>query len=178
MDNNYEYGIDPLDKAAYDTIHDYRNPKTGKRGAGGLAPAIGMAPSTLSNKVNPHEEFANLTIKEARQVVLASGDARIVKQFAHETGFTVWPVPTIEHPADMDLLKAWAAWQDEVAQTIESITEALKDGTIDSGEVQDVHRELSEDLAKGLELLDVLKGMVEKDSRSGLPKPVQMVRKG
>lgn len=176
MDNNHEYGIDPLDKAAYDTVHDYRNPKTGKRGAGGLAPAIGMAPSTLSNKANPHEEFANLTLKEARQVVLASGDARITKQFALETGFVVWPMPEIDCPADMDILNAWAEWQKDIAETIEAVKVALSKKTTQA-DVDLIHKELAEDMAKGLELLNVIKGTMEPSS-SGLPRAVQMVSKG
>jgi hypothetical protein len=161
--------------AAYETVHEYRNTKTGKRGPGALAPLVGMAPSTLSNKCNPNEIYANLTLKEARQVVLASGDARIVKQFAADTGFAVWPIPVIEHPADMDLLNAWSEWQKEVAETIESVTAALADGEITSDEVQKVHSELSEDLAKGLEMLDVLKGMMEPDDK--LPKAVRQLHK-
>lgn len=153
--------LDPLDVAIYDTVHGYVHPKSGRRGAVGLAPVVGMPPSTLSNKANPREEFVHLTVRELRAVMLATGDHRALHQLAADVGEACVVLPTIEFPADMDLLDAWAAWQGEVAQTVRRIRTALIDGKITADEVLDVRMELIEDFERGLALLDVLKGMQE-----------------
>ncbi|MCW8918949.1 MAG: hypothetical protein OQL08_09070 [Gammaproteobacteria bacterium] len=174
MDNNHEYGIDPLDMAAYETVHEYRNAKTGKRGPGALAPLVGMAPSTLSNKCNPNEIYANLTLKEARQVVLASGDSRIVKQFALDAGFTILPMPEVDCPADMDILNAWADWQADIAETIEAVKAAIA-GSPTKEKVETIRRELHEDLAQGMKLFNIIDDMLEPDDK--LPTAVRQLHK-
>lgn len=155
--------FDPLDIAIYETVHEFRDPKTGKRGALGLAPVIGMQSSTLSNKANPTQEFAHLTVREARSVMLASGDHRILHQLAADLGEACVPLPTLPFPADMDLLKAWAEWQRDVAETVQALRDALEShgGKIVASDIANVRRELIEDFEQGLALCDVLKGMQE-----------------
>ena len=155
------YEIDPIDKAVHETVHEFRHMGSGKKGVPALAPVLGMPPSTLQNKSNPNEEYANLTLKEARAVMLATGDHRIVRVLANEVGEACVTLPSIDFAADMDVLDAWGNWQTEIAETVQRIQFALSDGKIDAREVEDVRRELVEDFEKGLALLDVLKGMME-----------------
>ncbi len=155
--------VDPLDQAVYDTVHDYTNPRTHKKGAIGLAPVVDMSASTLQNKANPSEQFAHMTLREARKVMLAANDHRILHQLAADLGEACVPLPTMSFPADMDLLNAWAEWQKEVAETIEAVRSSLDDKRIRLDEVSKVRRELIEDFEKGLAMLDVLKGMAEPD---------------
>ena len=155
--------VDPLDQAVYDTVHDYTNPRTHKKGAIGLAPVVDMSASTLQNKANPSEQFAHMTLHEARKVMLAANDHRILHQLAADLGEACVPLPTMSFPADMDLLNAWAEWQKEVAETIEAVRSSLDDKRIRLDEVSKVRRELIEDFEKGLAMLDVLKGMAEPD---------------
>jgi len=153
--------FDALDIAIYETVHGYINPRTGKRGAAGLAPVVGMPASTLQNKANPAETFANLSMKEARSLMLATGDHRIGHQLMADIGEVCVPVPVHEFPADMDLLEAWAVWQAEIGETVLALKDALEDGRVTRAEVARVRNELAEDFAKGLAMLDVLGGMAE-----------------
>jgi len=161
--NHDEMVVDPLDQAIYDTVHRYTNPNTGKKGAVGLAPVVDMPASTLQNKANPFEQFAHLTVREARKVMLAAGDNRILHQLAADVGEACVPLPTLKFAADMDLLDSWAEWQQDVAKTIEAVRDALADQKITQAEVASVRLELIKDFEKGLAMLDVLKGMAEPD---------------
>ena len=156
--------IDPLDQAVYDTVHEYRDEKSGRQGALVLAKVLGMKPSTLANKANHNEDFAHLNIQEVRSVMLATGDARILKALALDMGYACVPLPHIDAPADMDVLDKWADWSKEFGETAAAIKAALEDGKITVSEVATVRRELIEDFETGLALLDVLKGMAEPEA--------------
>ena len=153
--------IDPLDQAIYDTVHDYRDLHAGGRGAAALARAIGMAGSTLQNKADRKQEFAHLSLQEARSIMLVSGDTRILSTLAEQLGYAAVPLPQIEAPADTDLLQVWADWSNEFGETAAAIKAALEDNKITQAEVAKVKRELIEDFETGLAIIDVLKGMAE-----------------
>jgi hypothetical protein len=153
--------LDPLELAVYGTVHDYVHPVTGKKGVVGLAPVIGMSPSTLQNKANPAERFAHLALLEARSIMLAAGDHRILHQLAADLGEACVPLPTNAFPADSDLIVAWAEWQGEVAQTVTALRDVVEARTITQAEVARVRQELIEDYERSLAMLDVLKGMAE-----------------
>lgn len=162
---NNEYDLDPIDRAIYETVSEYRSPVNGARGGKALAAVMGMPTSTLLNKANPNSDYAHLTLKEARQVMLASGDHRILHTLAHEVGEACVPLPMLEFPADSDLLDSWATWQGEVAQTVQKVKDALKNKVVTMDEVKGVRKELIEDLEKGLAMLNVLEGMAEPDNK-------------
>lgn len=163
MHNHDELVVDQLDQAIYDTVHNYVNPHTGKKGAIGLAPVVDMQASTLQNKANPGEHFAHLTVREARKVMLATGDNRILHRLAADVGEACVPLPTLQFAADMDLLDSWAEWQQDVARTVEAVRDALADKKVTRDEVDRVRLELIRDFEKGLAMCDVLKGMAEPD---------------
>lgn len=156
-----EMVVDALDDAAYQTVHDYVNPRTHRKGAVGLAPALNMPASTVQHKANPSETFTAFYLKEARSIMLATGDNRILYQLAADVGEACVPLPKRAYPADMDLLESWAAWQGEVAGTVTAIRNALIDGRITADEVRRVRAELIEDYSRGLGMVDVLAGMCE-----------------
>ena len=153
--------IDPLDSAVHKTVHGYKNPHNGKKGAVGLASVIGMRSSTVQNKANPSEEYSEFGLKEVRKVMMATHDFSILKQLSAECGFAAVPLPHIDAPADTDLLEVWANWSEEFGETAASIKHALEDQKITMAEVENVRRELIEDFEKGLAIIDVLKGMAE-----------------
>ena len=161
MSVNDDLLVDPLDRAIYETVHGYVNPKTGKKGALGLAPVVDMPASTLQNKANPTEQFAHFTVREARKIMLAANDHRILHQLAADVGEACVPLPTLNFAADMDLLDSWAEWQQDVAKTIEAGKDALADREITQDEIALIRMELIRDFEKGLAMLDVLRGMAE-----------------
>lgn len=148
--------VDPLDAAAYEAVHGYVNPYTRKKGAIGLSQAMNVPASTLQNKANPTQGFTDFSLKEARAVMLATGDLGMVRRLALDVGGVFVPLPAQDFPADMDVLEAWGAWQVEVAQTVERIQAALKDGRVSRAEVQGVRDELAADFARGMGLVEVL----------------------
>lgn len=159
--NGMDDVFDPLDKAAYDTVHDYKNPRTGKKGAVGLGQVVGMPHSTLQNKVNPAMELQYLGLKEARALMLASGDHRILHQLAQDLGEACFPLPTSDFVGDLDVLEALTKWQAEIGETAQKLRDIYADGSVDAEEVEELRREGIEDFEKFLALLDVVKGQAE-----------------
>lgn len=168
-----ESDIEQLDQAIHDTVHDYRNPNSGKKGPGALAPLIGMAASTLQNKADRKQEFAHLGLKEARSVMLATNNFRILEQFNHDLGFVAVPVPHIENPADMDLLDAHLDWTNEFGETAGAIKQALQDGTLTRDELDKIKKEFYEDFEKGQVLMQRLEGMCEPESKGNTLREVK-----
>lgn len=162
--------IDPLDKAAYDTVHDYTNPRTGKKGAVGLGPVVGMPHSTLQNKVNPSMDFQHLTLKESRTLMLATGDHRMLRQLARDLGEACVPLPSLDVVGDLDVLEALTEWQAETGETAQKVRDIYADKRIELGEVEELRRELIEDFEKGLALLDRIRAQAEP------AKPLRAVR--
>lgn len=147
------YERDPLDDAAYQTVHKFKNPATGKKGAIGLSPMVGMPASTIQNKANPNEENAQFGIKEARRVMLATGDKSMLHTLARDLGEACYELPVMDFPADMDLMQAWMEWQEEHAQTITKMKEILSDNTVTKGELDELKVEVFEDFEKGMKLV-------------------------
>jgi hypothetical protein len=161
-----EHDIDVLDQAIYETVHGYKDPNSGKKGVQPLAKMTGMIPSTLQNKSDRKQDTHHLSVKEARAVMLVTNDFRILQAMASEVGYAAVPLPANAFPADMDMLGAWADWSAEIAQTVEQVKSALEDGTITQEEILAILMELIEDFERGLEMLDVLKGMAEPDGNA------------
>lgn len=157
------YDLDPMSRAIYDTVREFRSPINGARGGKALAAAMNVPTSTLLNKANPNSDYAHLTLPEARQVMLVSGDHRILHTLAHEVGEACVPMPTLDFPADSDLLASWAEWQSDIGQTAQKMKDVLEDGRVTTAEVDEVRLELMEDFERGLAMLDVLRGMAEPD---------------
>lgn len=159
MDN---HDIDPLDQAAYETVHNFKDENTGKKGAIGVSAITGMRSSTVQNKASRTEEFAIFNIKEMRTVMLGTNDFRMLSTMNRECGFAMTPLPNFEaFSSDMDVLKAWAEWQAEIAETVQKMKNMIKDGVIERHEINEVKKELVEDFQKGIELVGVWEGMCE-----------------
>ena len=151
--------IGALDRAVYETVHGYVDPRTGQRGAVALAPKLGMQPGTLSNKANPLQEH-QLTLRESIPLQLSAWDFQILKAYARELGHAVYALPT-PHVSDIELLDQYAAFHAAVGEKAEALRNALADGRVVPAEVQEVKRALYEVVASGLAVvtrLEVLSG--------------------
>jgi len=153
--------IDVIDQVIYDTVHSYRDQHTKKKGAEALGKVIGISGATLQNKANRNEDFANLSVKESRSVMLGSQDFNILHVLAAEVNHAAIPLPAIEFPADMDLVVAMTDWQKDFGETASAIHQALVDGRLTQAELKKIATELAQDYEKGMALLDVLKDMAE-----------------
>lgn len=153
--------IEQLDEAIYQTAHNYKDPDTGKKGGKALGKALGTNPGTFEQKISRNVETHTVNIKEARSMMKIAQDFRILHAFAMDLGHACFRLPTSEYPADMDLLNAWADWNEEISETVQEIRNALKSDKITKSHVAEVKRELIEDLGKGLSLWAVLEAMAE-----------------
>ena len=151
---------DPIDTAVYATVHNFKDSR-GRKGVPAIANMLGLRKGTVQNKANPREEFAHFTVKEARALMLATGDHQILYAMARDVGEACVPLPSFAFGSDMDMLNAWAEWQADLGETAKVIDGALKDGKITQQELKEVHDEIVEDFEKALAMLDVLKSMAE-----------------
>ena len=149
----------PLQEAIYKTAHDF------KGGARALAMRINAHPGTFNNKVDPSMPSHVININEALAVMLVAHDYRILEVLAHETGHALYQLPAVEFPADMDMLSAWADWQNEIAETVRALRSSIDDNKITQAELRTVKKELIEDLQKGLAMLAVMEGMAEPEDK-------------
>jgi hypothetical protein len=151
--------VGAIDRAVYDTVHGYFDPRTGQRGAVALAPKLGMQPGTLSNKANPLQEH-QLTLRESASLQLGADDFRILKAYAASLGHAVYALPP-QNVSDVELLNQYAAFHAAVGEKAEALRAALGDGRIDQAEVEAVKRAVYEVAATGLAVvarLEVLAG--------------------
>lgn len=163
--SEHEYDLDAIDRAIYETVREYRHPVSGKRGGSALAPVMGMEQGTLLNKANPNSAYAHLSVKEARQVMLASGDCRILFTLANEVGYVCVPVPSLEVVGDLDVINALTEWQAEIGETAQKVRDIYADKVVKRSEVEELRKELDEDYQKGMALLNQIAGQAEPDEK-------------
>lgn len=147
-----------LARAVYDTVHGYRDSKTGKRGPVALAPRLGMIPGTLANKANPMQD-SELSLSEATAVQLAAQDYRILRAMAWELGHATYELPSVA-VSDMEILTQYTEYHAAVGAKAIAIRNALADGCTPE-ELAEVQRALEASIRAGLGLaarLEVLAG--------------------
>lgn len=116
--------------AAHATVHDYPG------GSESLGPRVGIGAAVLRNKVNPNNDTHHLTFAEARRIVAITGDVRMLKAWAHESGFLLVKAPEGAGECDMSVLEAVAETGGALGQWMQSIHSALADGKVDAKEVE------------------------------------------
>ena len=162
--SEFDLIVDPLDLVIYETVHEYVNPKTGKKGAVGLAPVVDMHASTLQNKSNPTESFTHITVREARKIMHATGDHRILHQLAADLGEACVALPSLDAVGDIDVLEALTSWQAETGETAAKERDIYSDRVVRMSEVEELRLELIQDYERGLALLDVIKKQAEPEA--------------
>jgi hypothetical protein len=130
--------MDELLLAAYHTVHGFPG------GAKALAPRLGMAPSTLSNKVDPMVDTHKLSLTEALAAMLATGDFSILNVLAEQTGHVVLPAGSFGDMADTAVLELFARIQVEQGDVARALLSALEDGRFQPHEVEALSRETME----------------------------------
>lgn len=148
-----------LDQAKYDVLHHARS----GQGAKTIARLMGANYGTLCNKCNPHVDTHHLTVDEAVSLQYIAGDGRIHEAEGVLLGRASIPVGHHPECSDVELLDAWAKWQQELGETAGALREALAEGRLSAAHVRRVRREMFEDFGAGLELLQRLEGLVDDD---------------
>lgn len=147
-----------VDDAAYAVVHDYPG------GASALAPRMGMSAAVLNSKVNPNTTTHHLTLREAQKLTTLTGDPRILRAAAQETGRIVLDAPNGDDAAasDMAVLELVAAVGGTQGELFTTIFQSLADGTLTGAELQRVDDAASAALAKIAALKRRMHGMVER----------------
>ena len=144
-----------LDAAKYSVVHDF------KGGAVALAPLVNMNSLTLSNKVNPNQETHHLTVDEAVAIQNTAKDYRILNAEAALLGHVCIPLRDFAGVSDLELLNAYAAWHADVGETAFAINRALEDGKVTRAALNEVKREIHEDVQRAFEFYARLEALCD-----------------
>lgn len=150
-----------LETAAYETVHGYVDPVTKKRGAVALAPKMGIAPGTLSNKVNVTMDH-QLTLRESIPLQLVSGNFAILAAYNQALGHVGYQLPAVDESiSDVALLEQYASMHAELGALAGNVRSALRDGRITSEEVQGIRTAFDATARAGLCFLARLEALVD-----------------
>lgn len=141
--------------AAYHTVHDYPG------GAPSLAPRIGIASArVLDNKVNPHSEHHKLTLAEADKLIGITGDLRILQALAAKNNYFLVSIP-VGLTSDLCLLETYTDLVKKIGDFSGVFHDALADGVIEAGELDEMHATMHAFFSAGESLLQRAGELVE-----------------
>lgn len=104
-----------------------------------LAHKMGMAHTTLLNRANPNDDTHRLNVEQLLQIMLHSGDSRVLHALAAEFGFEL---VAKQAPKVTGLTAALLSMSAEVADVTRAVADALEDGHVSQTEKQMIKREL------------------------------------
>jgi hypothetical protein len=141
--------------AYYELVHNFRKGKT-PSGAAALAPLVGMNPGTLNNKVNPNIDSHHLSAAEGVALQAAARNYAPISAEAATLGGVFTLIEPLDDNTDERLLKLFLELHEEQGETAETVRIALEDGRVSANELKDITREVFEDMAKQMQLLQAL----------------------
>lgn len=128
--------MNQLELAVHRTAHDFPG------GVPALAAAMGQKPGVLKNKVCPTAEWNKLSLDEAMQIMLLSGNHSILQEMARELGLMVQGLPCKRGSVLQNLLREQA----EHGHVANALAAALDDGRVTPREAMDVAREIDDEI--------------------------------
>ncbi|KAF0812774.1 hypothetical protein IGB42_02617 [Andreprevotia sp. IGB-42] len=138
-------------RAAYELVHTF--------GAKALADLMGVAESTLYNKVNPNDQKAHLTGPEIIVATLLTSDTRLLQAMCRATRGAYYTLPSLTLIADQHLLEMFTRMGREESDLQTAIVRAFDDQVVTQREVAVIEREASELISTIVELVERVKGM-------------------
>ncbi|GAA4880010.1 phage regulatory CII family protein [Ferrimonas pelagia] len=106
-------------------------------GANALSDHVGSSPHITSNRFNPHNTDHHLRLADAVAVSVATGDARIVSEFARVCGYRLEPLESIAGDAQQ-VLQTVLALESGKGALANTLLEAMADGRISPREEQEL----------------------------------------
>lgn len=141
--------------AAHLTVHNYPG------GSLSLAPRLGIAASSLREKVNPHRNDKSLTLEETDRLMHITGNHEILRAMCEEHGY----LPPILMPecivSDEALLEQYANLITQLGEFSSAFNVALKDGRITKREVARMRKEMMDFFAAGATLMNRIEQIAE-----------------
>ncbi|QDJ40309.1 phage regulatory CII family protein [Bordetella hinzii] len=142
--------------AAYHTVHDYAG------GSESLGPRVGISAAVLRNKVNPNNETHHLTLAEAQRIVDLTGDFRMLRAWAHQTGHLLIKAPDSKRAeSDMSVLEQMVGFMVASGAYGQEIHKALADGSVTRDELVRIERAGQNVMTYVAETNQRLEGMAE-----------------
>lgn len=156
---NNDCGVDLVDRALYETVHDYVDPVSKQKGVGALAIRMNMNAGTLQNKANPTQLDHVFNKKEIEQLILHTHDFRylyaINEKFNHETIY----LGSYDDVSDTALIECLAKIDIERGEFMTELRNALAQGEVSFDEYNILNKEGMDVVRAWLEALERLKGM-------------------
>lgn len=149
--------MNQLELAVHRTAHDFPG------GVPAMAAAMSIKPGVFKNKVDPNCDWNKLTLDEAMQMMLLSGDKRILIEMARELGCLVSDQNRPRKPGSIisELLREQA----EHGDVASLLSKVLEDNRVTPREAFDVAREIEDEIAA----LSMLKDAVQAAADNATP---------
>lgn len=133
-----------FEQAAFNTAADYNG------GARGLASVVGMNGAVLAHKVSLTDTANQLTVPQARKIMLATNDYRMLHGLAADLDHVCLQVSGLN---ESDCVMASIADSTRgFGEFLTSVTAAMADGVVTANEQRRIDRELSEMVAAANQL--------------------------
>ena len=142
-------------EAAFNTVHDYPH-----GGARALSLRLGMGPCSLSHQVK-EVGSAKLGLLDAAKVVVLTGDARILHEFADMTGHMVLPLPEVSGGEATATARRLGQLAIDFAGLVSGVMNALEDGTVTMNELAEVHKTYGQMVATGSLMMGAITAKAE-----------------
>lgn len=151
----------PIQAAAWQTVHQYKDPKSGQRGAAVLGPKLGKSANSLSNEVNPDVGTHKPGLEDSITLQLITGDFQVLRAYANALHHVAIPLPDFETVSDVELLNQFAAWPAALGRTCQEIHSSLEDGRVDPIELRMVKARGFAHIAKFFQFLQRMEQIAE-----------------
>lgn len=125
-----------FEHAALNTVADYPG------GARALGQAVGINGSVLAHKVRLQDADNQLTVPQARKIMLATGDYRMLHALAADLDHLCIQVEGLSGAETLERSIADAA--KEFGEYLSAVSTAMLDGQVTTNELRKIDRELSD----------------------------------
>lgn len=139
--------------AVFDTVRDNGGPTF-------LGQQLGIPPKVLANKANPRQKYNQLSLQEALQIQILTGDHRILHALARALGYILIPMDQAP-PSDVELLTLYARWQDAEGHIHHAIVRAFEDREVTSDEVAEIKRRFHAAESAGMTYIHRMGGLAQ-----------------
>lgn len=128
------------ENAAFNTVHDYPG------GAKRLGEEIDINGQVLAHKVNPNDQANQLTVQQARKIMVKTSDYRMLYALANELNHVC--IRSVDAHSDQCLHKSITKTVKEFGEFLAAVSDATEDGDVTVNELRNIDKELGELIGK------------------------------
>lgn len=154
------YGVDPVDEAIYDSVHDYIDPKTGGKGASALSKKIGRNLATFNKKADPFADTHLMNINDLRLIIKETKNYSILEALSAEFNHGIFLLSEPDCGTEKGILSAVLKAAAEGGEACKVIDDALSDDIITTKEAMICSKEINDQINALAALRERLVSMV------------------